>query len=525
MFKKLLISLLLVTFMFVSHAAYLTPKANAQAWYLQDYPDWYERVYNPDNAEEIFGERYTAAQVEWVIYGLIAFIYNHLVGPTTITYCILTHPLSLEDCAPLIAEILLKWLTYENVYQDQVLAQSKNPIIEIVSGKQSFSGFGYVREKLTNLHIVPQAKAQVGVGFGAASGVRILWTAVRNLTYFLLIIAMIIMAFMIMFRVKLSPQTVISVQSALPRLIIALILITFSYAIAGFLIDFMYVVIGLIAAILQQSELFREDWQGMYAAISGGFPLGVFGLMVVYLLLFGSAGGAAFQDLLTLLEQLFGGGFVMSFIWMIIFIIAIIVLLIVFIKIMWVLVKSFVMLLLLIAAGPLYILGGAIGMGGIGGWLKAMLGNLTVYPAVGTMFALAFLFLASAFPDALLTDEIVGLIPFQPIRDAMGGSGWAPPYVMISSDLRLIWLFASLVIVTLIPNIANIIKSAVSGRPFAYGAAIGAPITAAAGVAWSPFGSQVAATREAWSKARGTNIYTAISEGKFGQALRSIRGG
>src|SRR3989337_4436697 len=113
MFKKLLISLLLVTFMFISHAAYFTPKANAQAWYLQDHPDWYERVYNPDNAEEIFGERYTAAQVEWVIYGLIAFIYNHLVGPTTITYCILTHPLSLEDCAPLIAEILLKWLTYE----------------------------------------------------------------------------------------------------------------------------------------------------------------------------------------------------------------------------------------------------------------------------------------------------------------------------------------------------------------------------------------------------------------------------
>ena len=506
MLKKLLFSFLLVNFLFISLAVFFTPQAKAQAWYLQDYNDWYERVYNPDNPEEIFGERYTAAQIEWVIYGLIAFVYNHLVGPTTITYCILTHPGNLAPCASLIAEVLLKWLSYNDMSSIQNLAQSGNPIINIISGKQQLSGFGYVRDKLSNIHLVQEAKAQIGVGFNAASGIGVLWTAIRNLTYFLLILAMVVMSFMIMFRVKLSPQTVISVQSAIPRLIIALILITFSYAIAGFMIDLMYVLIGLIAAILQQSELFSETWQGMYAALSGGFPFGVFGLMVVYLLLFGAAGSAAFQDLLTVMEQIFGGGFVMSFIWLIIYIIAIIALLIVFIKIMWTLIKSFVSLLLLIAAGPLYILGGAIGMGGIAGWLKAMLSNLIIYPTVGTMFAISFLFLASAIPDGLLTDEVVGLIPFLPIRDALGagGGGWAPPYVVISSNLRLIWLFASFVIITLIPNIAAIIKGAVSGRPFAVGSAIGSALGAGVGVAGYPireaYGTVSEATRKGFQQ-------------------------
>jgi len=64
------------------------------------------------------------------------------------------------------------------------------------------------------------------------------------------------MAFMIMFRVRISPQTVITVQSALPKIIFTLILITFSYAIAGFLIDLMYVVIGIFSFIVTQGGIF-----------------------------------------------------------------------------------------------------------------------------------------------------------------------------------------------------------------------------------------------------------------------------
>src|SRR5581483_6429401 len=72
-----------------------------------------------------------------------------------------------------------------------------------------------------------------------------IWTYVRNLAYLCFVILFIFIGFMIMFRIKIKAQTVATIQNTIPRIIIAIILITFSYAIAGFLIDLMYVVIGI----------------------------------------------------------------------------------------------------------------------------------------------------------------------------------------------------------------------------------------------------------------------------------------
>jgi hypothetical protein len=46
----------------------------------------------------------------------------------------------------------------------------------------------------------------------------------------------------------------------------------------------------------------------------------------------------------------------------------------------------------------------------------------------------------------------------------------------IGGDLDIVWLFASFVVITLIPNIAGIIKSMIQGKPFGYGTAIGEAI-------------------------------------------------
>jgi len=55
---------------------------------------------------------------------------------------------------------------------------------------------------------------------------------------------------MIMLRVKISPQAVVTVQSAIPKLITTLILVTFSYAIAGLVIDLCNLVEALVVALL-----------------------------------------------------------------------------------------------------------------------------------------------------------------------------------------------------------------------------------------------------------------------------------
>src|SRR3989344_5180084 len=47
-------------------------------WYDQSILEWYVRVFNTDvsPAQEIFGERYAAAQVQWILYSLLVFFMN-----------------------------------------------------------------------------------------------------------------------------------------------------------------------------------------------------------------------------------------------------------------------------------------------------------------------------------------------------------------------------------------------------------------------------------------------------------------
>lgn len=59
------------------------------------------------------------------------------------------------------------------------------------------------------------------------------WTFFRNISYGIVSIILIFVGFMIMTRRRISQQAVVTVQYALPKIVIALILITFSYPIAA----------------------------------------------------------------------------------------------------------------------------------------------------------------------------------------------------------------------------------------------------------------------------------------------------
>lgn len=79
-----------------------------------------------------------------------------------------------------------------------------------------------------------------GVSFGSENNLQPLlpmWKALRNIVYSLSAIVFVVIGIMIMLRVKISPQAVISIQNAIPKIVTSLILVTFSYAIAGLVID------------------------------------------------------------------------------------------------------------------------------------------------------------------------------------------------------------------------------------------------------------------------------------------------
>ena len=116
------------------------------------------------------------------------------------------------------------------------------------------SGTFWVRNTLEKAGFIPQSLAAEGIGFSSIKPLMNLWIVFRDVAYLIIVVVLVSIGFMIMFRMKINPQTVISVENSLPKIVVALLLITFSFAIAGFLIDMMYLLILLAINILSFGE-------------------------------------------------------------------------------------------------------------------------------------------------------------------------------------------------------------------------------------------------------------------------------
>ena len=140
------------------------------------------------------------------------------------------------------------------------------------------SSVEYFADLGKNLGIVKPAYAQ-GIGFEGLKPILPIWKAFRNIAYLFFTIIFVIMGFAIMFRVKLDPQTVISIQNAIPRVVVALILVTFSYAIAGLLIDLIYVIFFLFVGALRTSDAITPaEATGAISNFQGSFLKTMWGI-------------------------------------------------------------------------------------------------------------------------------------------------------------------------------------------------------------------------------------------------------
>lgn len=507
MFKKALFTFLTFGLLTTSVLSFMAPSANAEdgtgPWYAPTYQQWYTKVYDSSNPTEIYGERYTAAQVWWIIYALRAYIQTN-IGNAQIWQCIYSN-FNPSDCLP--------GLLADNSQQSIAAAQNipQPSLLTSFLADRPLSGITYTKDKLRNFHIIPEAQAQSGYGFGALTMIQNLWGAARDAAYALIILVIIVFAFMIMFRTKISPQAVITVQSALPKIIITLILVTFSYAIAGFMIDAMYIVLGLISLIFVNSGLTQSiNWwvQGSPASLFNfltngpSIPAvggtGIFGMFVVYWTLFsatltasvvlpgafGSVLGTLLSPILSIVTMPLGA---------IIELLVSIVLLIVTFRAMFTLLKTFVSIILLVVVAPIAILFGALSPagGGFGGWFKNLAAHLAVYPTTAVLFLVSLIFLDAAYANTTVGQ--FGNLMSNIINNATGiqiastpvvaaGSTWVPPLTFGTSGVVWMWLFASLATIGLIPKVSEIVKGYISGKPFAYGTGIGQAFGPATGL-------------------------------------------
>ncbi len=489
-------------------------------WYNQSFGDWFQKVYDNKNPSEIFGERYTAAQVQWIVYGLASFLINSVIGPKggAIVACFFnTNALGAvtgtitQGIPPEIASCLgqIPGFIKGSVPGPSIAQGQQNLWTLVFSTDRPLSGISYVKNTLQNFSLVPVARAQTTAGFGfdALGPIQGIWKVFRDISFGLFVIVAVVFAFMIMFRVKLSPQTVISVQSALPKIIVALVLVTFSYAIAGFLVDLMYVVIGLLALAGYQIyktalplagivlDFFNKGPAVFFSFLTLGQPFGAIGLNI-------SAGilGLLFYYSTIFFLPIFvllliiglpilavpgGAGAILYGVFAaLLFIVMIIIVLWMWIKIIWSLVKAFANIVLLTIFAPIQIaLGTVIPSLGFGQWFRSYVSNLAVFVVTGALFLFAYLFAIMGIVIGFKTMAVGAVSYFiNPVFGAFALSQTAfksppawPPLLGTGSEAftGLIYIAVSFVLFTLMPKANEIIQGLLSGKPFAYGTAIG----------------------------------------------------
>jgi len=490
-FTKKLALIFLCSILFFNSMAmpFATALAAPSTWYSPGVVDWYKKVYDGGNPSEIFGERYTAAQVQWIIYSLIVFPLNAFFeGKTDGVVCLLElstkstfDPIScLLGFGDILAITLDRIIPEIKLNPGPLLNQNQNTsnisFLSVLfnSPERPLSGINYFKDSISKFGLVDEINAQ-GFGYGAVNGLQKYWQGFRDIAYALTVLVVIVFAFMIMFRVKLSPQLVISVQSALPKIMGALVLATFSYAIAGFVIDLSYVVGGLFASLMTtagfsqavtQNNVQLTAFQFAFNEIvplqgtsnSGGFY--IFFWMFGYTFLFLITAIVAFFS--TLLGGLSIYGAIVGLVGILFTLWVAVLMFVYLIKVPWVLLKNLISLFISIVVAPVQIVFGVlVPTIGFSMWFRKITAEALVFPLTGLFMFLASRTLAAAWVASFGQGE-----PKQNL--------WAPPILGSSGDMAgIIWLAVSFMFITLIPKAVDIMKMAIMGTKFEYGTAIG----------------------------------------------------
>ena len=324
----------------------------------------------------------------------------------------------------------------------------------------------YVQNNLQNKKVVQSVYADNGYGFTSLQPILSVWKAFRNVAYFFFVLGFILYGFMIMFRIKINPQTAITIQLALPKLIITLLLITFSYAIAGFMIDLFYLTWGILTNLLISQGL-APKWSNFVSGYSVGLGVPMIGGMIASVKFFINDLWSillpipqSVAAIATLLVTILSSG-----LYMILGLILLIAVLFTFMKVLWMLIKSYVNIILNIIFSPIILLGNIIpGSKSFGNWIKNILSELSVFISVMTMYLLSFHFM---WQFENLNPES-GAMWVPPPLLGQGFSNWG---LGTNSASALSLLGLGMILMT--PKIAEIIKNALQIKDLGYGSAIG----------------------------------------------------
>ncbi len=261
----------------------------------------------------------------------------------------------------------------------------------------------YIADLLDNMGVptVSRAYAQ-GTGYSAMSPFLPFWKVFRNLAYSLYIIMFVVVGIMIMLRTKVNAQTIITIQTALPNLLITLLLITFSYAIVGFMIDLMYFLIYFAVYLGNASGIINDPTKLITRFMTNSAWSVIFqGRNSII-----SAVSSSISGIMTGLGTgaVEVAGKILSF-FSIMYLIVAITFAIAMLKLMFALIKSYVMLIVQTVTAPLQILMNALpGSKAFSEWLKKTASYLIPFPIAATMFLFSAILVGNPTDATILND-------------------------------------------------------------------------------------------------------------------------
>lgn len=340
----------------------------------------------------------------------------------------------------------------------------------------------YIADVGRTLGFMPKVQAQ-GIGFSGLNALLGLWKAFRNIAYALLAVILIVVGFMVMFRKKIDPKTVVTVQNAIPRIVIALLLVTFSYAIVGVMIDLMYLTIVLAVSVIAGAT----DSLGKFVSLTTSIDMGIFpprfnvgsvtqttrevssilfndgigGLLRFFM----GSGFAAWDDIASMATKGFdtkstatvfvatgligflvggGKGLVtgLASAPILLTLIILIVLLFGFIRLLFMLIDAYINIIISLLTAPFHLMMEAIpGTNAFSNWFKNLLSKIIVFPVTAVLLLIA----------AILTSQDVAT------------TIWAPPMLSSGGGLYgmagIIGLGMLLVIPTVVAGIQKSLKA------------------------------------------------------------------
>lgn len=386
------------------------------------------------------------------------------------------------------------------------------------------SGVYWAKSGLENAGFISRSYAAEGIGFAGIKPLMNIWKIFRDVAYMLLVLVVVAIGFMIMFRMKLNPQTVMTAENALPKIVISLIIITFSFAIAGFMIDLMYVAISTVISLLSNKDTFfrAADYNAKF--LTGGpdqilpsvFPAGFDTLLMVgnslinimptvvnlFVRFLSGIGALVFtyhtMKIIQNVIEMFNGigativgtgtntanipGGIISLIiiplifgaaflilpQLIIAIFFIFTLLFLFFRIFFLLLKAYIQILILIVFSPIILLGTAIpGKSTLGYWFKNLIAEILTFPLVITIL-------------------LFGTVIMKEL--AAPGKLWTPP-MLYTLDPNAFTVLVGMGILLIIPDFNKLMKEllGVKGMPIglnvgAFFGGIGGPAGGAMGI-------------------------------------------